>query len=143
MRHPFDGILAAGDATPVEQSENTRRSFLRRTLTGAAGLVAAVFGAGRTSHGQSSSFHRGSPEMTTQALGEEGGYYPPPRYRQPRYRQPVTTYALGEESGRRDSPPPYYRYPQPPRRPPHRDPNRYTTFALGEEAGAPPPWHHW
>lgn len=52
--------------------------------------------------------------VTTYALGEEGGYYPPPRWPRPGR---VTTYALGEEGGY------YYRRP------------RYTTYALGEEGG--------
>jgi hypothetical protein len=54
---------------------------------------------------------RGRRGVTTYALGEEGGPYPPP-YRGGR----VTTHALGEEGGR------------PSRR-------RVTTFALGEEGG--------
>lgn len=174
MCHPFlHGVVIPGPETGNGATEMSlasalsRRSFVGRCAAALSGALAIVFG--RTSLAQQ--FERGSGGnsnrgnspvqqfgrdssgrhgggVTTQAVGEEGGwsfrppggvttyalgeegsgYYPPrynypPRYHYPpRYTYPprqVTTYALGEEGG-------YYDYP------PRRD---VTTYALGEEGG--------
>jgi hypothetical protein len=141
VRHPFDGVILA--LAPEEQPRvpgglsrhpesstvpPPRRALLRAlaalVLGGAAGLVSP-----REASGQ---------RMTTQALGEEGGFSPPrhdgsppglggdppPRSREwpPGLRRgwDATTQALGEEGG--------------PRRRP-RWGGRVTTEALGEEGG--------
>lgn len=158
MRHPFEVIICEQTTLRSEDraedlqrptDSSSRRSFLQRLAAGAAGIIGLVVGGKvkakeaiaaeigveqvadrRTmpSHDRGGSWHGGGGRYTTQAIGEEGGYYRPP------YRQPpqYTTYALGEE-GAGSWPPRHW----PPRY--HRPP-RYTTYALGEEgAGWPRP----
>jgi hypothetical protein len=138
-RHPFRGIVAAanGDKHPTPAPlVNERRGFLAQLLAGLVGLVAVLWGGSAAA----SQYYRRPGQVTTQALGEEGGYRPPYRPSPPIY----TTKALGEEGGSR--PPPRYTtyalgeegagYPPPRNRP---SPPRYTTYALGEEGGRYPP----
>lgn len=139
FRHPFRGIVAAESGEDLPHPHlivSGRRGFLAQLLAGLVGL-GAVLGGGSAAAMQS---YRRSRQVTTQALGEEGGYRPPYRRQPPIY----TTQALGEEGGSR--PPPRYTtfalgeegggYRPPMNRPP---PPRYTTFALGEEGGSYPP----
>jgi hypothetical protein len=124
MQHPFAGVMGAGQE--MTEARPTRRSLLGRML----GVVAALFGTAAAASAQTPGF-RGSGNVTTYALGEEGGVittyalgeegggvvttyalgeeggYNPPRSRQ------ATTLALGEEGGRR---PPPFRQPTPPSR---------------------------
>jgi hypothetical protein len=139
-RHPFRGIVSAANADdqpiPVPQVTE-RRGFLAQLLASLVGLGAVLWG-GSAAANQN---YRRSRQVTTQAVGEEGGYRPPPSRSSP----PVyTTQALGEEGGNR--PPPRYTtyalgeegsgYRPPANRP---SPPRYTTFAMGEEGGGYPP----
>jgi hypothetical protein len=80
---------------------------------------------------------RPQPPVTTMAVGEEGGWQPPPpNPRPPAYggpQPPITTMAVDEEGGWQPPPPnprpPAYGGPQPP----------LTTRALNEEGGGSPP----
>lgn len=147
MRHPFHGII--GPATsetrtqirPTSQNPIGRRSFFGHALAAVAGVGAFFFtrsaaaqtgwdagggigfpegGALQGGYGGGiGSLPSGGGTVTTYAIGEEGGYYPPPSWSSGR----VTTYALGEEGGYYYRRPRYSRYP------------RYTTYALGEEGG--------
>src|SRR5688572_8190870 len=142
MRHPFHGVAGPAAAeflqpqTPQKSSRGIgRRSFFGHALAAVAGAGAFLFARSATAQtGWDAGGGIGFPEgpalqggyggglaprpsgqtVTTDALGEEGGYYPRPRPQPGR----VTTYALGEEGG-------YY----------YRRPRRYTTYALGEEGG--------
>jgi hypothetical protein len=149
MRHPFHGIVGPDTNSKTLSSAQTevparsigRRSFFGQALAAVVGVGAFFFTRSATAQtGWDAGGGIGFPEggalqggygggittpgsggtVTTFALGEEGGGYPPPRWPPPGR---VTTYALGEEGGY------YYRRPRYPRYP------RYTTYALGEEGG--------
>jgi hypothetical protein len=101
MRHPFDGLLGVGRLQQNNGEQNTgmtRRSVLGKMVFATAG----VLGGAALARGQQ------QLQLTTRALGEEGGNQP-------------TTLALGEEggngSGATDGPAPA------------------TTEPFGEEAG--------
>jgi hypothetical protein len=176
MQHPFEGILSASRRPSMEDVNSaqaidalpapftSRRLFFAKMFAAAAGALAvftvrSVSAQRRAEQGRRGEAGRPSSlpwrpsydsgEVTTQALGEEGGgwgqvttyalgeegaAYPPGGWPPP--SGPITTQALGEEGGRpslpryRRDPPPFYR---PPRDYPPR--GRYTTQALGEEGG--------
>ena len=148
MRHPFHGVIGPDTnqsaLSPVQAGVPSRsidrRSFFGQALAAVAGVGAFFFTrAAAAQTGWDAGGGIGFPEggalqggfgggiaspgsggtVTTFAIGEEGGSYPPPRWSPPGR---VTTYALGEEGG-------YYRRPRYSRYP------RYTTYALGEEGG--------
>ncbi|HYT89301.1 MAG TPA: hypothetical protein VEL76_11400 [Gemmataceae bacterium] len=95
MRHPFDGINAAPQATSPEQESNkqparhTRRSFVR-TLFAALGALVGLATVSRASERPPvSTTALGEEGGTTERLGEEGGGRPD-----------MTTLMVGEEGGR-------------------------------------------
>jgi len=120
MRHPFD--------VTDEGPDQDRRSVLGKGLMIAGGVIG--LGAAGQAMGQ---------QMTTMAIGEEGGKKkPPPKVTTRRMgeeggkRPPVkTTKAIGEEGGRR---------PITRARNEHGGPVA-TTLAMGEESGRPRPIH--
>lgn len=136
-RHPFFGIIdveprqamgsadshdstAAPAGSPTESESCGRRGFFGQAMAAAFAVSAAATASAK---GQETMSRPGGGQVTTQALGEEGGAPP---------NGPgggtVTTYALGEEGGA---------YPRPPSQPPSQ-PGPVTTYALGEEGGSHP-----
>ncbi len=122
MRHPFAGVIGtqnlAADETPaLEKIQSSRRGFF--------GFLAASVGVAATGAlGLVGLSSQAEAQITTQALGEEGGRAP---FRPRPPRQAVTTQALGEEGGGRTS----SRFLEQGGRPPQQ----VSTQAFGEEGG--------
>lgn len=133
MRHPFDGLIVPENqpdisaSVPDVSSNSVELSATRRS---ALGLIGALVGAAAGLFGTREAAAQ-SGRVTTQALGEEGGYprpgprppghggYPPPGHGgyPPGHRRRATTLMTGEEGGRGNQG------------------DRVTTYALGEEGG--------
>ena len=115
MRHPFDIADSQAEQQDAAAPQDTdRRSVLGRGLAiagGLAGLAAASEALGQQmttmAIGEEGGKKKAPPKATTRALGEEGGRKPPIK----------TTKAIGEEGGRPIA----------------------TTMAIGEEGGKRPP----
>jgi hypothetical protein len=117
VQHPFEGILnpGVGQQAGVEASGDervTRRTWFRALVSGLAGVAGICGISAGPVEGQT--WYQPYPRNP---------YYQPRSYRRWYYRRsprnPVTTYALGEEGS-----------------------GRYTTYALGEEGSGwqqPPP----
>lgn len=113
-----DSVAAlSGRPEGLKPAGQTRRGWLALLVAGGVAAYATLKGnRGVAAQPLSASVPPGM--VTTQALGEEGGGYPPPTHPP----GPVTTYALGEEGGGT--------------RPPHGPPSGpITSQALGEEGG--------
>lgn len=131
MRHPFDGILAPGEASgePEEAADGgpaltDRRAFFgwaAAMLGGAAALLSARPAEAKKRKDrittQAIGEEGGGGRPTTKAIGEEGGGgkpWPSTKMRGEEGGGTVTTLALGEEGG------------------------TATTLAIGEEGGSWP-----